>query len=378
MRLASLLFLLVTACSSSSETTRASSTMDAGAPTPDAAALPVRSEACLTRDEEIQVRLDKVRGKRSADVLLNVVDTVCGESFAASGPTMPDLHRLVRLGSITKTYVAVVILQLVAEGSVALDATLETYLPGIASTFAPVTIRQLLQHTSGIYNYSDAAEWRAAAEAEPKRNWTSEELLAYATGKPLAFTPGSKWSYSNTGYILLGMIAERVEKAPLASVIRTRILAPNQLNETFFEASEPVKGELVPGMDTRDRDITAKYSASMAGAAGAMVASPADAARFIELVGNGTLVPMSVRAEFEKAMPTMAQRGLSYGLGVFMMDATVLKAAGPSLGHGGDIAGYHSWALYFPEKKTTLVAVAAADGISGNDILAATVDVLFP
>jgi hypothetical protein len=97
----------------------------------------------------------------------------------------------------------------------------------------------------------------------------------------------------------------------------------------------------------------------------------------MELVGRGTLVPESVRGEFAKSVAT-PQKGLSYGLGVFLADNTVTGRAGKGVGHGGDIFGYHSWVMYFPEKETTIVGAVATDTLSGNDVLAAALEVVFP
>ncbi|MBH0123103.1 beta-lactamase family protein, partial [Rhodococcus sp. CX] len=132
-----------------------------------------------------------------------------------------------RIGSITKTFTATVALQLAQEGKFGLDDPLEQYFPQVDTNGA--TIRQALNMTSGIPTYTTDAFLNALAD-DPQRVWTPDELLATIEGVPAEFAPGEGWDYSNTNYVLLGMLAERFGGAPLKTLIQDRIFTPLQMN----------------------------------------------------------------------------------------------------------------------------------------------------
>jgi D-alanyl-D-alanine carboxypeptidase len=320
--------------------------------------------------------LDTLRRQRNVDLLLHVQDVACGQTFVHVGPTT-DAHAgsLVRVGSISKTLVAALILKLAAEGRFTLDDPLRQHLRDMPAVFGGVTVRQALQHTSGIYNYTDSPAWQRAIEATPRRTWQPSELLAFAAAEPLAFEPGTRWSYSNSNYVLLGMLAEQVGRQPLAALLRAHVLAPHQLNQTFLDGAETPSAPLLPGLDKRGVDITERFHPSFAWAAGAVVSSPADTTRFMALVGSRAVVPVAYRDDFERSIA--AGSGVAYGLGVFFVDERATGGAGKAIGHGGDIFGYHSWSMHFESKNTTVTAVSASDAVSGNDILVAALPALF-
>src|SRR5262245_50277019 len=121
-----------------------------------------------------------------------------------------------RAGSITKSFVSTVVLELVGEGKLALSDTVERRLPGLVPNGDHITVRQLLNHTSGLYNYTDDPDLlRALTNLSSDRVFKPEELLAMATSHPPLFKPGARWSYSNTNYIVLGLIVEAVTGKPL-------------------------------------------------------------------------------------------------------------------------------------------------------------------
>ncbi|MFO0741499.1 MAG: serine hydrolase domain-containing protein [Labilithrix sp.] len=296
--------------------------------------------------------------------------TACGTRFHTVGPTHVDEHRLVRVGSMTKSFVSVVTLQLVAEGKVKLDDRLDVYLPDVPSFASGVTVRQILQHTSGLFNYTETQEFWTALSAHPDQPISVDEILALSAARPAYFAAGGGWHYSNTNYILAGLLVEKVDERPIAESIRARILEPNDLHETFFDGEETVAGVMVPGFDKNGVDVTNTYDLSWAWAAGAMVSTPPDMTRFLELLGSGRLLPPAEQAELTTKVAT-PQPGLGYGLGVFMSDASITGGLGPAIGHGGDIMGYHSWGLYFPEKKVTFFGCVASDRGNGNDVMVA-------
>jgi D-alanyl-D-alanine carboxypeptidase len=121
----------------------------------------------------------------------------------------------VRVGSITKTVIATITLQLVGEGRLRLDDTIEQWLPGMVPNGDAITIRMLLNHTSSIFDYLADPDWLAAVLADPHRYWSPQELVAVGTSHPSLFPPGEGLAYSNTGYILIGLVLEKATGRPV-------------------------------------------------------------------------------------------------------------------------------------------------------------------
>jgi D-alanyl-D-alanine carboxypeptidase len=164
-----------------------------------------------------------------------------GARQAASGvadrrtgrPMRPELH--FRAGSLTKSLVATVVLQLVAEGRLSLQDSLQRWLPGILPYGEQVTIRQLLNHTSGVpQNWATIEQTLYRSSGGRFRVWTPRELVALVADQPPGFPPGTAWSYSNTGYILLGLVVEAASGSTLGQELHRRIFGPLGLHGTSF------------------------------------------------------------------------------------------------------------------------------------------------
>jgi D-alanyl-D-alanine carboxypeptidase len=339
---------------------------DAGAPKP-----PVKT-ACDLENDALQAGLDHAHDKTTGAVL--AVRNACGVRTLTSGQAKLDPKSLHRIGSVTKTYVAAVILGLLDDGTITLDDVVSKWIPDVTLGGDVITIRQLLDHSSGLFNYTDD---KAFQKTPTTKVFTPAELVAVSMQHPVDFAPGAKWEYSNTNYIVLGMIAEAAGKAPIAAQIRSRVLAKAGLTSTFFAGGEPVTGTMAPGQNAGGEDATNALDPSWSWAAGAMVASPADVATWIEKVGNGTFYDAPTqKLLLDGALPT-TEPGLTYGLGIFGYGASITGGAGMGIGHGGDIAGYHTEAIYFPASKTTLVAIVDSDAEDANDVVVATLGVLF-
>jgi D-alanyl-D-alanine carboxypeptidase len=217
----------------------------------------------------------------------------------------PNTH--VRGASITKTFVAATILQLVAEGKVDLDAPIETYLPGRIRGEGidadAITVRQLLRHQSGLPEYFDRDT------PVPAGAVTADQLLDAALTRPAQFAPGSALTYTNTNYVIAGLIIEKLTGQPAADEITKRIIVP-------------------------------PFSASAAGMAGSLISTNEDTAAFITALLDGRVVPS---AQLHEMMDTVdwtdAGPGFHYGLGLTSID---LDCGVKVWGHGGDIDGYHS------------------------------------
>jgi D-alanyl-D-alanine carboxypeptidase len=310
------------------------------------------------------------------NAVLAIRDPACGSMFVASGPGDVQASDLHRIGSVTKTYVTGVIMGLVNDGVLSLDGDrLSKWVTTIPNASA-ITIRELLSHTGGVFNYTDDMTWEAAVAADPTRVWAPSDLVAVAARNTPYFAPGQGWTYSNTDFILLGMIAEAVTGQKIGALVRQRVFEKAMLNATFFAGEEPALGTLAKGYDATGKDVTNYADPSYAWAAGAMVATPADVALWIEELGNGTFYDAATQAEIVMPAPMSSQGGGSYGLGLEMLSAAA-TGIGPAYGHGGDIAGYHTQAFYFPEKKTTIVAIVDSDADDPNNVSIVALDALF-
>ncbi|MFE2285354.1 serine hydrolase domain-containing protein [Streptomyces sp. NPDC059443] len=250
----------------------------------------------------------------------------------------------VRIGSNTKTFVAVVVLQLVAERKVDLDATVDTYLPGLVRGKGidgrRIKVRQLLQQTSGLPNYSNYL-------GDDVRSYTPRELLATALRHPADFAPGTSWKYSNTNYILAGLIVQKVTRSPLAEEIDRRIIKRIGLRHTYFPAPGDAgirdphpHGYYRESPDAPLRDIT-EIDPSWAWAAGQLISTNSDLNRFFTALLAGRLLPPLQLAQMRSTVPAEATfgPGARYGLGLV---SRPLPCGGLSWGHGGSFPGYET------------------------------------
>ncbi|RKT57354.1 serine hydrolase domain-containing protein [Saccharothrix australiensis] len=244
-----------------------------------------------------------------------------------------------RVGSITKTFVSTVVLQLVGEGKVGLDDPVSRHLPGLLPRGGEITVRMLLQHTSGLYNYtSDLPLDPAGFERIRFKHWEPEELVAIATAKPLDFTPGTDWNYSNTNYIVAGLLVEKVTGKPYDEAVEQRVLRPLGLRSTVVPGDRvDIPGPHAHGyysVDGRTVDVT-RLNPSVAGAAGEMISTTADLDRFVDALLDGRLLAPAQQAELTKTLPFTG----GYGLG---FEALELPCGVTVHGHGGGIPGYSS------------------------------------
>ena len=253
----------------------------------------------------------------------------------------PNTH--VRAASITKTFVAATIMQLVAEGRIDLDAPIETYLPGRIRGEGidanVITVRQLMRHQSGLPEYFDADT------PPPDDPTTGEQLLDMALTRPAQFAPGARMKYTNTNYIVLGLLIEKVTGRPVADEITWRILVPLGLFDTYFPAPgdtglRPAFAHAYELVDGRRTDVT-DFNASAASTAGGLVSTNEDTSAFITALLDGRIVPRPLLDQMMETVPMPDGDGLlSYGLGLMKVS---LPCGVTAWGHGGDIDGYHSF-----------------------------------
>ena len=330
-----------------------------------ASAAPSKGEA-----ESLKSRAQGLLGDGYPAALAAVTDSKGESAGVAVGKgnvetgQAPPMDGEVRIGSNTKTFVAVVVMQLVQEGKVGLDEPIETYLPGLIKgegvDGSKITVRQLLQHTSGLPEYTDTTPGRSDIFQIKDHYIPPRDLLDTALGKPAAFEPGTQWAYTNTNYVVLGMLVERVSQRPVGEQIDERIVKKLGLSHTYFPAQgeEKIRGTHPQGYHLsaggKLEDITEMDSA-WAWAAGAMVSTPSELNTFFQAVFDGRLLSQSSIEEMKKGVD-MGSGGRVYGLGLV---GTPLSCGGTSWGHGGTIPGYQTNDAVGPDGTAVTIAVTA-------------------
>jgi D-alanyl-D-alanine carboxypeptidase len=294
---------------------------------------------------------------------LILVDDGTKRTAAAAG--LGDLRTVARLraadrfraGSITKTFVAVVVLQLVREGRLRLDDSVEHRLPGVLPDGRRVTIRDLLAHTSGLSDYAADELFLRQTASEPARRWTPRELVGRAVRMGPVGPPGERFAYASTNYVLLGLVVERVTGNTIGEELRRRIFAPLRLRGTSFVPGMRIAGRHAHGYapsahdgivgslaSARDRSTA---SASWAWAAGAVVSTAPDLSRFFgALLGGRLLAPRTVASMRPAA-------GARYGLGL----AAFATPCGTAIGHTGNLLGTVSAAWSTRDGSRRVVAM---------------------
>jgi D-alanyl-D-alanine carboxypeptidase len=244
-------------------------------------------------------------------------------------------HRL-GLGSMTKSYVAALLLLLQEDGLVELDDPLSSF---VSTSDVPdadvITIRQLLSHQSGIAEFQDNATFVEEVTADLGRVWSPMELVQYAIELGPTSPPGEGWHYSNTNYILAGLVAEQASGLALGEALRSRVLDPAGLEHTYFDGEETVSGPLARSY-YMGMDLTGYPDPSWAWAAGSMVATVGDLLRWTEGLFRGPLLDEGSKAQLREWVETGGTPLEYYGLGVFLCELE----AGTVVGHNGQIAGY--------------------------------------
>ncbi|WP_040806760.1 serine hydrolase domain-containing protein [Nocardia concava] len=320
-------------------------------------------------------RLTEADGAPGA--LLEVRDAH-GRTVLTSGVANRDTHAPMtgdarfRIGSMTKIFVATVVLQLVGEGRLDLDAPVERYLPGVVRGDGydghDITVRQLLQHTSGLPDYVDFLDLTQITTS-PATHHDPMELVRLALAQPRTFAPGTGWHYSNTGYLLAGMIIDKVTGHPYAEEIDSRIIRPLALTDTLV----PGDDQEIPGTHSQGYlksadsmvDIT-RFNPTVAGASGAMISTASDLNRFLDALVNGRLLRPAELQAMMTTRPTGDSDGSAYGLGLI---STPLPCGGSYWNHDGGTPGFRSLGGATSDGRT---ATAMANLLApGDDILAA-------
>lgn len=276
-----------------------------------------------------------------------VADTRTGRPMAADS--------FVRIGSETKTFTVTALLELVDDGRIELDDPISEYVHGVPGGHR-ITLRQLAEMRSGLFPYTADADFTHDLLSDPERTFTPRETLAYGFRHRNTFAPGTRFQYSNSNLVLLGLVIEKVSGRRLADFIHERVLGPAHLHRTLFP-----KGTEFPAPHPHgytDQTLsgaiadTTRWNPSWAWAAGAMISDLHDLRRWAPIVATGELLSPETQRQRLRTLPT-GFPGTSYGLGIFKTNGWI--------GHNGSIPGYETVTVYLPSEKATLVIMINTD-----------------
>jgi len=258
-------------------------------------------------------------------------------------PVEPDM--IFRLGSITKQFTAVAVLMLAEEGKLSLQDEITKFLPDYPTQGKKITVEHLLTHTSGVKSYTDLPEWLPLQ----RKDMTVGEIIDLFKNQPMEFTPGERWKYSNSGYILLGAIIEKASGKSYADFLADRIFGPLGMKSSCYDSTSRIIPRRVPGYSKGNSGFeNAPYlSMSQPYAAGALGSSVDDLATWTEALLAGKLIK---RETLERAFTSYKLKdGLDskYGYGWCISDYEGHRL----IEHGGGIHGFLSYALFFPEDQ---------------------------
>ncbi|MFF4624896.1 serine hydrolase domain-containing protein [Nonomuraea jabiensis] len=286
-----------------------------------------------------------------------------------------------RAGSVTKTFVATVILRLVAAGRLRLEDTIGKVLPGVVPEPGndAITIRMLLNHTSGLYDYTLDPRVEQIVVNDPAHCFTPAELVRFATEHPLSFPPGTSWAYSNTDYSLLSMVIEKITGRSYAQEITRTLLRPLGLRDTSFPGCSPfIRGPHMSGYTRPDpaqpeiKDVTT-YNPSFAAGEGDMISTVGDLNRFDAALLAGRLLPDRLLRMMLTPTPGSfpGSDTFRYGLGVVIATAS---CGVTTYGHAGEIQGWQTWMSGTRGGRHTMSFVLNSDWLDQGDLITRAVN----
>ncbi len=299
-----------------------------------------------------------------------------GTTAPGGSPVTAQTHFMI--GSITKTFTATAVLRLVDQGKVHLSDPISKYVPGIPNGQA-ITLTEVMNHTSGIPDFGDSPSFQQQETANPNMVWTPQQLVSMAATLPAYFPPGGGWKYSNTNYVLLGLVLQAVTGQPAAQVIASQVLAPLGLRNTGMATSTqpPQPGAqaneiLVSAQGTNPHLVTTPgaLNPSVYWTAGGMYSTVGDLQIWAQALATGKLLsPATQQARLAfvntgESVPALQQLGgsntypVTYGLGIYNL--------GGILGHDGEINGWNAVVGYLPSANATFVVLLNAEVRAGS------------
>ncbi|MGB4871179.1 MAG: serine hydrolase domain-containing protein [Candidatus Promineifilaceae bacterium] len=326
--------------------------------------------------DTIDARLQSAFAADGPGVALYVRAPGVGKQLFSAGQANVEKGRpmrndaMFRIGPLTQSFTSTLILQLVQDGSVGLDDTLDKWLPpdmlDALSNGRQATIRQLLTMSSGIPDYTQNPDFQAAYAANPATIWSPADVVAYAYGRPAEFAPGTGFALSDTNYVLLQMVAEATTGESLAYTLRERFLSRLDLKETYLERAEDLPEGHVPGYDATGR-VLDEHEGKGLGDDG-LVSTTIDLAQFVPALAGRQLYEGEV--DFARLTTDMGN-GVGYGPGVMKRET----AWGTLWGYEGATDGFSGSMWYLPERKITLIALANEETY-GDALTSLIMDVL--
>jgi CubicO group peptidase (beta-lactamase class C family) len=294
-----------------------------------------------------------------------VIITRRGETIYRAGRGLADVearravtpNSVFRLGSLTKQFTAAIVLQLVQEGRIALDDPVSRFFPDYPHPGAAATVRQLLNHTSGIQSYTGIPGWMV--EENTNRPYTTAEMIALFRDRPSPTPPGQAWAYNNSGYVLLGAIVEKVTGKPWHQAIAERIAGPLRLRTIGYGVDRESGPAMARGYTEADGQVrpARRIHMSVPHAAGALVGTVGDLARWSNALHHGRVVSPALYAAMTS--PTVLPDGRSqpYGFGL----ANGEERGRATIEHSGGIFGFATYATYVPSDDLFVAVFANSD-----------------
>ncbi|MGW5849773.1 serine hydrolase domain-containing protein [Streptomyces sp. NPDC055254] len=310
-----------------------------------------------------------------------VLSRAVGVRDRSSGSAM-DTRARFRIGSVSKTFTAVVLLQLVAEGKIALDAPVNRHLPGLLPDDR-ITVRHLLNHRSGLADYTNAMFERTVPGFEAVRNkvFGYRELVELSLAEPRTTEPGAAYSYSNTNFVVLGMLIEKATDRPVAEEYQRRVIKPLKLRDTSYVHPRTAvrglhaRGYLHPDETGAPLVDSTEQTASWAQSAGAVISSPADLNTFVSALLGGRLLSPGMLDAMLTTRPTDGTNTRHYGLGLRRYDLSCGRSV---YGHTGTVQGFYTYAFATRDGRRSLAAMAnTSNRGTANTALGGTLEAAF-
>lgn len=328
------------------------------------------SSTISPNNAKYQNLLNSITANGVVGITMSVYQPKTGIWLGASGKA--DLHNnvdmkpcnITRVGSIVKMFTATVVLKLQEEGKLNIDDKIANYLQGDninkIKNAEKATIRQLMQHSSGINNYIQSLQFQTASINDLIKEWDADALLKYSYDKAPYFSPDEDVRYSNSGYILLGLLIEKIEGKPLYKVFDEKIIYPLGLTNTQFAGKNPVPNGIVRGYIDIYSNFNVIESTYYSGwdyytADGGLISNTYDMNVFFNALMNGQIINatsldnmLTWKTSKEVAVDFFP---ISYGLGIFKIETP----KGIAYMHSGNAIGYDANMFYFPSDSTTIV-----------------------
>ncbi|MFL9684187.1 serine hydrolase domain-containing protein [Streptomyces sp. KL110A] len=358
------------------------------APAPaSASAAPVVAEAPAPDVDGIVAALNSAMANGAPGAMARftgpdgVESLTAGVRDRATGAPM-DIHARFRIGSVSKTFSAVVLLQLVDEGRLELDQPVNRYLPGLLPDDR-ITVRHLLTHRSGLADYTNAmfADTVPGFEAVRNRVFTYQELVDLSLSEPRTTEPGVAYRYSNANFVVVGMLIEKLTGRPVERAYERRIFKPLKLRDTSYVHPDtrikglPVRGYLHPDAAGEPLVDSTEQTVSWAQSAGAVISSPADLNTFTSALMRGRLLSPETLEAMTTVTPTDTTGTRFYGLGLRRYD---LSCGAQVYGHTGTVQGFYTYAFSTRDGRRSLSAVAnTSNHGAANTALGGTLEAAF-